>query len=680
VATLERTAHSHKNIRQMLFILILFFVLSGFVSAGALPPLPASIRDNGLGPNVSRWVLSSVSGVESQMDTEFEYNEAHTQYRFRVSIPQDKKAVLDSCLSGVDRQKCIDSSVVLSVPVVRVDASVQLGASSKSGGIKPVVDDYSEVDLKAVPVSGAVSKSLDLNSPFWSEWLPMPGVGASFKVGWNSQEWIIISSAVVPAVLFDWDGVLLAGCGEGCEGVRFWNTSSEHWEKFGVLNSDVYSLVVKDGVLYAGGDFTGRVSLWNESESAWQVVGGGLDSGVYSLVVKDGVLYAGGYFTGRVSLWNPYTHEWQVLGGISESVNRTCHTYYVTSCIGIPLAAWCELAYGNDGLDYNCHWDGSCQDDYEDTCNADTTVWRGGVGAFINAFVVQGDFLYAGGMGVYYFNISDMITTTTTSTTSSTTTTTTLISVCGSFTNNTCDYYDLDESGCNSHYVVYGEVDENCLYNGSSMLCSVSGVQCVASTTTTTTTSVSTSSGSTTSTTLAAFLSNVSISPVVHLNDVVSASVYLTNSNGPLEGQDCSVVSYFNGTILHDYHTLCQYAPQIICGLLSESGGCNYAATTNCSFTDSAGGYYFTGRTDESLGYSWNKTYELRFICNAKNSSAYFTLELEKQPDTSKLEAFLNQYGGMIVLGFLGTGALLVFAVILVSFLSWAWHRGRKKR
>jgi hypothetical protein len=501
---------------------------------------------------------------------------------------------------------------------------------------------------------------------------------------WNESEsaWQVVGGGLDNDVysLVVKDGVLYAG-GDFTGRVSLWNESESAWQVVGGgLDSGVYSLVVKDGVLYAGGYFTGRVSLWNESESAWQVVGGGLDSGVYSLVVKDGVLYAGGYFTGRVSLWNPYTHEWQVLGGISESVNRTCHTYYVTSCIGIPLAAWCELAYGNDGLDYNCHWDGSCQDDYEDTCNADTTVWRGGVGAFINAFVVQGDFLYAGGMGVYYFNISDMITTTTTSTTSSTTTTTTLISVCGSFTNNTCDYYDLDESGCNSHYVVYGEVDENCLYNGSSMLCSVSGVQCVASTTTTTTTSVSTSSGSTTSTTLAAFLSNVSISPVVHLNDVVSASVYLTNSNGPLEGQDCSVVSYFNGTILHDYHTLCQYAPQIICGLLSESGGCNYAATTNCSFTDSAGGYYFTGRTDESLGYSWNKTYELRFICNAKNSSAYFTLELEKQPDTSKLEAFLNQYGGMIVLGFLGTGALLVFAVILVSFLSWAWHRGRKKR
>jgi hypothetical protein len=153
----------------------------------------------------------------------------------------------------------------------------------------------------------------------------------------------------------------------------------------------------------------------------------------------------------------------------------------------------------------------------------------------------------------------------------------------------------------------------------------------------------------------------------------------LTNSNGPLEGQDCSVVSYYNGTLVNDYKAQCQYAPQIICGLTTESGGCNYAATTNCSFTDSAGWYYFKGRTDESMGYRWNKTYELRFICNAKNSSAYFTLELESQPDTNKLEAFLNQYGGMIVLGILGIVVFLVFAVVVVLFLSWAWHRGKKK-
>jgi hypothetical protein len=132
--------------------------------------------------------------------------------------------------------------------------------------------------------------------------------------------------------------------------------------------------------------------------------------------------------------------------------------------------------------------------------------------------------------------------------------------------------------------------------------------------------------------------------------------------------------------MVNDYKTQCQYAPQIICGLTTESGGCNYAATTNCSFTDSAGWYYFKGRTDESLGYSWNKTYELRFICNAKNSSAYFTLELEKQPDTNKLEAFLNQYGGMIVLGIIGGGAGLLLLSFALFILSVAWNRGKKRR
>lgn len=199
------------------------------------------------------------------------------------------------------------------------------------------------------------------------------------------------------------------------------------------------------------------------------------------------------------------------------------------------------------------------------------------------------------------------------------------------------------------------------------------------STTTTTPSTTTSTTGSTTTTTLAAFLSNVSISSNVHINDYVTASVQLTNSNGPLEGQDCSVVSYYNGTMLNDYHTLCQYSPQIICGLTEESGGCNYAATTNCSFTDSGGGYYFKGRTDESLGYWWNKIYELRFTCNGKNSSGYFTLGLEKQPDTNKFEAFFNNYGGMVVLGVLVIFGLLGFISLGSFFVSWAWRSGKKK-
>jgi hypothetical protein len=131
--------------------------------------------------------------------------------------------------------------------------------------------------------------------------------------------------------------------------------------------------------------------------------------------------------------------------------------------------------------------------------------------------------------------------------------------------------------------------------------------------------------------------------------------------------------------MLNDYHTLCQYAPQIICGLTEESGGCNYAATTNCSFTDSAGGYYFKGSTAESLGYRWNRTYELRFTCNGKNSSGYFTLELERQPDVNKLDAFVSQYGGMIVLGILAAGLGLLGFMIVVTVISWAWARGMNK-
>jgi hypothetical protein len=174
-----------------------------------------------------------------------------------------------------------------------------------------------------------------------------------------------------------------------------------------------------------------------------------------------------------------------------------------------------------------------------------------------------------------------------------------------------------------------------------------------------------------------AVLGNMSVQSEVHINDYVTARVQILNTLGSmLEGQDASVSVYdANGSLIHDFRTLCQSKPEIVC----QGSVCNYASVSDCEFSDSQGWYYFKGKVLEADGFAYASNYTLRIVANGQMAESNFTTVLDKQPDTSKLEAFLNQYGGMIVLGILGTGALLVFAVIAVSFLSWAWHRGRKK-
>jgi len=243
-----------------------------------------------------------------------------------------------------------------------------------------------------------------------------------------------------------------------------------------------------------------------------------------------------------------------------------------------------------------------------------------------------------------------------------------------------CSLLDGDALGCEGNYTGGGPLYQ-CVYNLSELLCFASNSSCDAPTTSTTSTT-STTAGATT-TTLAAVLSNVSLPATVYINDIITARVQLTNTGGSyLEAQDCSVVSYHNGSLLYDYNTRCQYAPELLCGLDdSQPNLCNWAAASNCSFTDSMGNYYFMGRTDEGLGYRWNETYELVITCNMKNSSASFTLANQRGPvDTDRIEDFLRNNGGYVVLLLAGGLSALFGIALVLSVIGWSWKRGQRAK
>ncbi len=138
---------------------------------------------------------------------------------------------------------------------------------------------------------------------------------------------------VLSLVVYDGDlytgGEFTSAGGVSANNTAKWNGSD--WSAMGDgVNSDVYSLVVYDGDLYAGGIFTsaGGVSAnytakWDGSD--WSAIGSGMNNAVEALVVYDSDLYAGGYFTSaggvsvnRTAKWDG--SDWSAVGGGTSTI------------------------------------------------------------------------------------------------------------------------------------------------------------------------------------------------------------------------------------------------------------------------------------------------------------------------------------------------------------------------
>ncbi len=143
-----------------------------------------------------------------------------------------------------------------------------------------------------------------------------PGYPVSFTV----QDLTGGLNGTVSAILIDSSSqVIYAGgsftastAGSLCNGVAAYISGFAGWDWIGLgtgLNGNVNTLLIKNNMLFAGGEFTMagttpvyNVAVYDMQTGQWQSIGN-LDSTVTSLAVYHNEIYAGGKFTGFVSKW-----------------------------------------------------------------------------------------------------------------------------------------------------------------------------------------------------------------------------------------------------------------------------------------------------------------------------------------------------------------------------------------
>jgi hypothetical protein len=172
------------------------------------------------------------------------------------------------------------------------------------------------------------------NFYFGGEFTMIGGILANRIAKWDGTTWSALGSGIgsfgakVNAIAISGSDIYVAGSftsagGSPIKGIAKWNGSS--WSALGVgFGGPVNALTFLGGDLYAGGDFhtndgspaTG-VARWNGS--SWSSVGT-VAPYVNAMVVKDGMLYAGGFFDpGGVWRWDGTS--WTILGTLTGPVN-----------------------------------------------------------------------------------------------------------------------------------------------------------------------------------------------------------------------------------------------------------------------------------------------------------------------------------------------------------------------
>jgi trimeric autotransporter adhesin len=171
------------------------------------------------------------------------------------------------------------------------------------------------------------------------EFLNAGGIPAARIAKYDGTTWSSMGSGIGGSVndIADYNGDIYAGHLDwnlsACPGIKRWNGTA--WTELGVgvngVNANVMALQEYNGELYVGGDFEtaggitcNGIAKWNGT--AWSAVGTGLTntiSGVpivNALVVLNGELYVGGNFTAAggvpansLAKWNGTT--WSAVGG-----------------------------------------------------------------------------------------------------------------------------------------------------------------------------------------------------------------------------------------------------------------------------------------------------------------------------------------------------------------------------
>lgn len=167
-----------------------------------------------------------------------------------------------------------------------------------------------------------------------------------------------------------------------------------------------------------------------------------------------------------------------------------------------------------------------------------------------------------------------------------------------------------------------------------------------------------------------AVIVNASVASPVPMDDFIRARLRLVNTLGQaLEAQDCKVsaLSSDGSALIYSWDTLCRQGEPYL-----DSSG-NWAAVSNCSFTDSQGWYYFRGLASRSSGFVYGDSYVLNVVCNGQSINLPFSMNLGKHEDLNEIEAWAANRTGLILLYFLG---IIVLGFIIVVFVKWI--KGRK--
>ncbi|MCO5053577.1 MAG: hypothetical protein M9920_14955 [Verrucomicrobiae bacterium] len=222
---------------------------------------------------------------------------------------------------------------------------------------------------------------------------------------WDGQSWSDMGTqvgSVIRALAVNGTEVYASGTfvigGSVKEGVAKWD--GQTWQQFGQLGpnptSDVLTLTIMNGDVYAGGDFVtidgvaaNRIARWDGIN--WHALGTGLNASVRALAELDGRLYVGGWFTTAGDAPAFYIAEWDgsnwqtVGGGLNQPVNALLADngkLYVGG--GFTLATNAD----NQAISVNrvAQWDGS-----------DWNAMGGGFNQAVRTLTVWNGNLYAAG-------------------------------------------------------------------------------------------------------------------------------------------------------------------------------------------------------------------------------------------------------------------------------------------
>lgn len=155
------------------------------------------------------------------------------------------------------------------------------------------------------------------------------GRNVNYIARWDGYTWSALGSGLngtVYGIAVSGGNVYVVGSfttagGVSARGVAKWSVNTNSWYAVGDENFDNARCVAVEGNnIYIGGKFTNRnyIAKWNGS--SWNSLSTGMNGYVYSIAVKDGLVYAGGSFSqaggnsvSRIAKWDG--SNWSALEG-----------------------------------------------------------------------------------------------------------------------------------------------------------------------------------------------------------------------------------------------------------------------------------------------------------------------------------------------------------------------------